>query len=207
MQWTLASSTPSPVATGNVSPVDAAQILDFEVLNLKGSTTDFEIQPVDLEPGLKWLGFERKKNGVTGKLRLNVWETERDDAGFFRVAATFAIDGSGKERRLHMVAASGRLMPWIDVSPKIVNVGRVRAGQTLSRQIHFESRKSGPVSLGIAQPEYLSAKVDQQYADVTFTAPSAPKVFRTSLLLVVGSESVSIPITGMLALKSADDIE
>jgi hypothetical protein len=47
----------------------------------------------------------------------------------------------------------------------------------------------------------VDARLNGNFVEITFTAPKSPAIFSSAILVVVGSEPLTIPISGFLIDK------
>lgn len=192
------SLEPGFLQLGSIYAYDKPREIALYVTREHRSNSFLRIVRVDLGRGVKWLGEVENNNRPGVKLRLDVHESNPNEFGFFEMNALFAIEGVGVDRELHGFTATGKKKNSIEVVPASMYVGRVRNGELVTRTFRWTSKNPGSAFVGIAQPEYVKARILGNDLEIELTAPETPSQFETSVLLVVGSESVSVPIVGQL---------
>jgi hypothetical protein len=193
-----ATVSPTYFELGTVDPNESEVLLESKIEFEQGEIEKITVQPVLLEPGMKWLGTERRGQAIYAKMKLNASEAERRKSGVFQVRGTLAIREADGSQLVQAIGVGGRLLPWIEVWPEIVSVGAMRPGETVTRSVRFSSHASGTPELHTFQPEYVKARVKNDTVEIDFTAPKSPMVFRSAVLLTIGQEPAMIPIEGVL---------
>ncbi len=61
--------------------------------------------------------------------------------------------------------------------------------------------KRGIIQLGVANPDLVEANISEEYIDLVVTAPETSGKFSTKVTLDIGSESVAIPILGIVSSR------
>jgi hypothetical protein len=101
---------------------------------------------------MKWLGTERRGDAIYVQMKVKLREVQLNKSGGFQVRGSVAIQDKDGHQLVQEIGAGGRLLPWMEAWPATVNIGAVRAGQTVHRKVRFQSRTTGDAEVYILQP-------------------------------------------------------
>ena len=71
-----------------------------------------------------------------------------------------SVENSGNAPEYHRFVVTGKVKQPIDVNPPMIFLGVVEPNQRLQKIVRWKAREKGPISVGIAQREFVNATIE-----------------------------------------------
>ena len=191
-----ASLDPSHFEIGRIAPTETGRelVTTFHCDECEG----ISLEPIYLDPGLQWHSSETVSGGARLRLGIAFAEVEVDSERRFSLHGF--LREKNKNKRVHEFVVTGIKLPWIQVTPGTVFVGKLKPGETRQARAQLHNIETGIPEIHLPIPDIAQARVlESSILEVDVTAPKGTGFFRTTVLVRLGTHSINVPVTGIVS--------
>lgn len=160
-----AALSPQQIALNEMTAESSVSYFDA-LLTTSSLDAEVDLYPVHLDPGMRLESIEKGSSRHVISFSVNALESHRDGAGYFRTKAILAVENLTEGRRLFTVESAGRLAPAIRVFPSAANMGKVNAGDVISRSVTIKTDCKGARLATAVHPEYVQADLKKRHHEI-----------------------------------------